>query len=257
VRARLSERPGMTAILLAGLVLAAWEAGSRTGVLSEMAFPAPSSVAAALTRLLSSGALPFHLGATLARLGEGLFIGAIPAALVGLMMGWWRRLGAILDPFIAAFHPLPKIALVPLLMVFFGVGEMPKVAAAAIGAFFPMVLSAVAGVRHINPLLFEVATNYGAGRRKVFSRIVLPGSLPMLLTGLRLSFNVALLITIATELMGSSRGIGALLWLSWQTLRTDDLYAALAVIAAVGVAFNAIVVRLAPRLIPWAAVEND
>ncbi|MFI5167677.1 MAG: ABC transporter permease [Thermoanaerobaculales bacterium] len=256
MRARLRGRPEVVTVLLAVVGLALWEAGSRSGLLSEIAFPPPSAVVGALGRLLTGGTLLLHLGVTMTRVGEGLLLGALPAALLGLLMGWSPRLRAILDPFIAAFHPLPKVALLPLLMVFFGIGELSKVAAVAIGAFFPMVLSAIAGVRHIAPSLFEVATNYGATRRKVFTRIVLPGSLPMLLTGLRLSFNVALLITIAVELLGAQHGIGALLWLSWQTLRTDSLYAALAVIACVGMSFNAVVTLLAHRLVPWRATEE-
>ncbi len=241
----------MAAAALGIVALAAWEAASRARLLPAIAFPPPSAAGAALAHLAWDGSLLAHLGATVARVGEGMILGTLPAAVLGLLMGWSPRLRAILDPFVAALHPLPKVALLPLLMVFFGIGELSKVTAVAIGAFFPMLLSAVAGVRHIAPSLFEVAANYGATRRKVFARVVLPGSMPLLLTGLRLSFNVALLITIAVELMGAERGIGTLLWLAWQTLRTDRLYAGLAVIACVGMAFNAIVLLLARRLLPW------
>lgn len=135
----------------------------------------------------------------------------------------------------------------------FGVGENSKLAAVALGAFFPMLLNTLAGVRSLNPVHLELAKNHGATRAQLFRRILLPGSLPMMLTGLRLSSNVAFHSTIGVEMVGSRTGIGSLLWLSWQTFRIDQLYAVLAVIAAIGIVLATLVRLVAARLAPWQA----
>lgn len=114
-----------------------------------------------------------------------------------------------------------------------------------------MVINTMAGVRQISPLYFEVAESYGASRLKIFSRVLLPGSMPMMLSGVRLSANVAFLITIAIEILAAERGLGALIWLSWEILRVDLLYAAMAVTAMAGLAINTGLYRLAAVVVPW------
>jgi len=236
-------------ILLA--VLVSWEALSRAGVISSILFPAPSAVARTLWESIVDGVLPSHLAATLLRVIPGLALGGLAGMLLGLAMGASRRLRLAIDPFVAAIHPMPKITLLPLLMIFFGIGEASKVLVVAIAAFFPMLINTMAGVRQISPLYFEVVESYGASRRKIFSRVLLPGSMPMMLSGVRLSANVAFLITIAVEILAAERGLGALIWLSWEILRIDLLYAAMAVTAMVGLAINVGLYRLATKVVPW------
>jgi NitT/TauT family transport system permease protein len=166
-------------------------------------------------------------------------------------MGASRRLRVIFDPFVAGLHPIPKLALLPLFMIMFGIGETSRVAAVAVASFFPMLINAMAGVRQISPIHFEVARNYGAGRLQILSRVMLPGSLPLVLAGTRLAANIALLITIAVEIAASDTGLGALVWLSWQVLRVEQLYATLFVIAILGVGLSAGLQWLARRLVPW------
>ena len=236
-------------ILLA--VLMSWEALSRAGVISSILFPAPSVVARTLWESIVDGVLPSHLAATLLRVIPGLALGGLAGMLLGLAMGMSRRLRLAIDPFVAAIHPMPKITLLPLLMILFGIGEASKILVVAIAAFFPMVINTMAGVRQISPLYFEVAESYGASRRKIFSRVILPGSMPMTLSGVRLSANVAFLLTIVVEILGAERGLGALIWLSWEILRLDLLYAAMAVTAVVGLGINMGLYRLAARIVPW------
>ena len=178
-------------------------------------------------------------------------LGGIPGMVLGLLMGWSRRLRIVIDPLIAAAHPIPKIAILPLIMIVFGIGESSKVIVVAVAVFFPMLINTMAGVRHIHPIHFEVAQNYGAGLIKVFTRIVVPGSLPMVLTGARLALNIALLLTIAVELVAAQEGLGAMIWFAWQTMRTEELYASLIVIAALGIGFNLLLQSLTKHLIPW------
>jgi NitT/TauT family transport system permease protein len=237
---------------VAGL-LAAWEVLSRGGVLSRVVFPPPTVIAATLRRLLLEGELLPNVGATLARLSVGFFIGAAPALLLGLAMGRSRRLREAGDPLIAAAHPIPKVAILPLLMIIVGLNETSKILLVALGAFFPVLISTMAGVRQISPIHFEVAENYGAGRGKLFARVLLPGALPMILTGVRLGVNIALLLTISVEMFWLGRGLGSMIWMAGQTFRTEQTYAALAVIAALGVAFNVALQWISRRLAPWQA----
>jgi len=180
-----------------------------------------------------------------------LGVGAGLGLSLGLAMGTSRRLRRIVDPLVAALHPIPRLAFFPLIIVVLGVGESSKLAAVSLGAFFPMLLNTVAGVRGMNPVHLELARNFGATRRQMFLHVLLPGSMPLMLTGLRLSANAAFHSTIGVEMVGSRNGIGAMLWLSWQTFRIDHLYAILTVIAAIGISLAALLRWVTQRSAPW------
>lgn len=166
-------------------------------------------------------------------------------------MGWWPRLRAVLNPIIAGLHPIPKIALFPLFIVWLGVGEGSKVGAVSVGAFFPMLLNTMAGVRAINPAHLDIARNSGASTEQLFRRVLLPGSMPMVLTGLRVAANVAFLATIGIEMVAANTGLGSTLWLSWQLFRIDELYATLVVIAVVGICMTSLIRLIGTRTAPW------
>lgn len=238
------------------VTLGIWEWQVRAGGLSALFFPAPSTIALTFVRLLANGRLPANVGATLSRLLLGFALGGIPGMVLGLFMGWSRRLRVVIDPFIAAGHPIPKIAILPLFMVIFGIGELPKVILVAVVAFFPMLINTMTGVRQISPIHFDVARNYGASLIKVFTRVVVPGSLPLILTGARLALNVALLITIAVELVAAQKGLGRMIWFAWETLRVEELYASIAMAAILGISFNLFLQRMAMHLAPW-QVERE
>jgi NitT/TauT family transport system permease protein len=238
------------------VALAVWEWRVHTGGLSALFFPAPSTIALTLVGMLGSGELVTHLGATLSRLLVGFVVGSLPGLTLGLAMGWSRRLRVLIDPFIAAAHPVPKIAVLPLIMIIFGIGEASKIVTVAVAVFFPILINTMAGVRQIAPLYFEVAQNYGANLLKVFTRVVVPGSLPLVLTGARLALNVALLVTIAVELVAAQEGLGEMIWFAWETLRTEELYASLIVIAVLGIGLNYFLQRLTVHLVPW-QVERE
>jgi ABC-type nitrate/sulfonate/bicarbonate transport system permease component len=229
-----------------------WELLARAGFISPIVAPAPSRILVALMNELRTGELESHLAATAGRLSIGLLLGGTVGILTGMAMGLSTRLRAFADPFVAAAHPLPKIAILPIVMVFLGVGEESKVAVIALGVFFPMLINTMTGVRQISPTYFDVAKSYGATRWKVFTRVVVPASMPMILSGLRIGLNIALVVTISIEIVAASRGLGALIWLSWEVLRIEVLYAALFVTAALGICFNILMQFLLGRLVPWA-----
>jgi NitT/TauT family transport system permease protein len=231
--------------------VAVWEGAARLGWLPPLLLPAPSAIASRTAAMAASGELLRQTTATMARVLLGLGLGGVTGAIAGLAMGWSRRARALGDPLVAALHPIPKIAILPLIMVVFGIGEPAKIVVIATSAFFPMLIGAMEGVRQISPIHFEVARNCGASRMKVLTRVVLPGSLPLLLAGARLALNTALLLTIAVELVLTQNGLGSMIWMAWQTLRIDRLYASLLVVAVLGVLCNALLQRLSATLVPW------
>ena len=228
-----------------------WEFVGRTGKVSTTFFPEPSKILTSMLSLIKSGELASATGATLLRFAGGLVCGSLLGALLGLMMGWWPTLYAILDPFIAAVYPIPKIAIFPLLMIIFGLGEGSKFVAILLSSFFPMLVTSLAGVRQINKVYFEVGQNYGARGLQVLTHILLPGSLPSLMTGLRLSTNMAFVIAISVEVISAMAGLGVLLWFGWQTFRVSELYAVLVVISLLGILFNIVLEKLTQFFIPW------
>jgi NitT/TauT family transport system permease protein len=237
-------------IIISALILL-WEIASRREWISSIFFPAPSIIVNSLIELTASGTLLRHISATLYRMLAGLALGGSLGLIVGLSMGWSRAIRQALDPVIAAFHPMPKIAILPLIMIIFGIGEASKVVAVAVAVFFPMLINSLAGVRQINPIYFDVARLHRASTLKTFTRVVLPGSMPTIMAGLRIALNSALLITIAVELVTAREGMGALIWLSWEILRTENLYAGLVVIGVVGILANVLMRSLSQRLLPW------
>ena len=235
------------------VLLAIWEVLVRTGLQTGLFLPAPSRIGASLGVMVSDGTLATHLVVTIVRIIAGLLGGATVGLVLGLAMGMSTRLRRLMDPIVAALHPIPRLAFFPLLIVVLGVGESSKLAAVSLGAFFPMLLNTVAGVRGMNPVHLELARSYGATRQQMFLRVLLPGSLPLMLTGLRLSSNVAFHATIGVEMVGSRTGIGSLLWLSWQTFRIDQLYATLTVIAIIGIGLASFIRWITVRGAPWLA----
>ncbi|MFV1986079.1 MAG: ABC transporter permease [Gemmatimonadota bacterium] len=230
------------------------EVASRAGLVSGLLFPPPSQVLATLAGSLANGEMIDHLIATLGRMIPGLVIGAIPGLTLGLLMGRSRRLRRVVDPFVAAFHPVPKIALLPVFMLLLGIGEASKIAIVALAAFFPCLINAMAGARGISPLYLEVARSYGASPFRTFTRVLLPASLPVALSGLRLAANVTIVVTIAIELVAADRGLGSLVWLSWEILRVDLLYATILVTAGLGIGLNSLLAWVSRRVAPWAFV---
>jgi NitT/TauT family transport system permease protein len=236
---------------LALVLLVAWEALARLEWIPVTFFPAPMVIAASLWRLTANGELPSNLGATVWRLSLALVWGGGAGLVLGMAMGYSTRLRTLLDPFVAALHPVPKLSLLPLIMLIFGIGWFSKALVVAVSTFFPMVINTMVGVRQIDPDYFDVARVYGASRWRVFRRVVLPGSLPSILAGARMSMNRALGAAIGLELITADNGLGAMLFFAWQTLRTEQIYATLFVIAVLGFVFRVATDGLASKLVPW------
>ncbi len=237
-------------LILVG-VIGGWEIAAAMDWVNLLFFPAPSTIVYTLGEGLLEGTLQAHLSATLVRLGGGLLLGGGTGLAVGVLMGWSQRLCKIIEPFVAAFYPMPKIALLPLAMIFFGMGESSKILLIAVSSFFPMLINTLAGIQQLAPIHWEVAANYGASSWQLWRRVLLPGSLPLLLTGLRIALNTALIVTLSVELLSAQTGLGSTIWFAWQTMRLRELYATLVVIGLLGYGSNRFVANLSVHLTPW------
>lgn len=231
--------------------LAGWELSVYRGWISALFFPAPTKIVHTFVEQLGNGELLEAVWMTFYRLVPGLLSGGVVGLLLGAWMGWSRKVRMVADPFVAAFHPVPKISILPLVMILFGIGETSKIVLVSIAAFFPLLLNTMTAVRQINPLHLEVAHHYGATGIKLFRRVILPASLPLILTGVRLALNAALVITVTVELLSAQTGLGAMIWLAWETLRTEELYVALFTTALIGIGFNRSLQWCEQKFIHW------
>ncbi|HXF60824.1 MAG TPA: 1,4-dihydroxy-2-naphthoate octaprenyltransferase [Caldilineaceae bacterium] len=240
---------------LALLVL--WELLVMTGVLDRRFFPAPSETLARLVALLEDGTLVTATVVTLRRLVVGFLLATIPAVLIGLLMGISRTWRILLSPLIAALYPVPKIALVPMVVILLGIGEASKYAIVVISVFFLVVLNTMAGVLNVDERYFDIARNNGAKRWDLVWTVALPAALPSILTGVNLGLGFALTVIVGTELLLPQGGIGALIWQSYQVYDIATIFAGLIVVALLGWGFNTAMLELERQLLPWRAAERN
>lgn len=232
-------------------LLVVWELVVRTRLLDSRFFPAPSAVLRTLGGLMVSGALFEDAAISLARIGIGFALGAAAGIVVGLLMGVSRLVRAALKPLIGVIYPIPKIAILPLVMLIFGLGEASKYVIVAIGVFFLVLLNTMAGVVNIDRIYRDVGRNFGARPTDVLLTIALPGALPLIFTGLRLAWGTALLLIVAAEFIAARSGLGYLVWNAWQTFAVEEMYAGLLTISALGLASFALFDIIERRLLPW------
>ncbi len=232
-------------------VLLLWELAARAGYIDLRFFPAPSSVAVTMWTMLRSGALMEHLGASLLRVVIGLLIGAVPAVAIGMLVGLNRVARAVIQPLIDAIYPIPKIAILPLVLLIFGIDEGGKYAILAIGVFFQVVITTAAGVAAIDRVYFDVARSFRVGWWGTARTVVLPGALPVIFAGVRLGVGTALLLVIAAEMVAARSGLGFLIWQSWQIFAVDEMYVGLATISLTGLCLFQLLSAIEARVLCW------
>jgi len=241
------------AVLSPLAVLLLWQLASNAGLIDQRYVPSPVSIAQAGWNLALSGELGRHIAASLKRLAIGFVVGAIPGVLIGMAMGLNRWLRALIDPLVAALYPIPKIAILPLLMLLFGLGDTSKVVVVAMSVLFLTIISTTVGVLQIDRIYFDVAHNFGTPWHKLFLRIILPGALPEVFAGLRISMGVSLVVLVGAEFVASNSrtGIGYLIWSSWETLVVENMFVGIIVITVLGVLSTFLLHELERLLIPW------
>jgi sulfonate transport system permease protein len=232
-------------------ILLAWEAASSLGWLPARTIPAPLTVLEAARDLLLSGALLHHLSVSLLRVVAGLGIAIVAGTLLALAAGLSRLGEELIDPTLQMARTLPFLALVPLFILWFGIGETPKVLLVALGATFPIYLNLFAGIRGTDPKLVEVAATIGLPRAALIRHVILPSALPNFLTGLRYAIGIAWLSLVVGEQINADSGIGYLMMDARDFLRTDIIMVGLAVYALLGLASDQAVRALERNALAW------
>jgi sulfonate transport system permease protein len=233
------------------LLLLIWEGGSRSGLIPPRTLAAPSAVLSTLSAMIVSGELPSNLLVSFGRVGAGLGIGVVLGIALALFAGLSAPGEAALDSPLQMLRTLPTLALSPLFIVWFGIGETPKVALIAFGTLFPVYLNLYNGIRGVDVRLVDAARSFGLSRAALIVHVILPGALPSLLVGLRYSLSVAVLILVVAEQINASAGLGYLINNARDFMRTDVIVVCLIVYAALGLGADLLVRLLESRALAW------
>lgn len=233
------------------VLLVVWEIGSRTGVISELVLPAPSEAWVAFMELVQSGNLQKHLAASLQRLVVGFSAGTMLGLIVGTAIGLSSYARAGLGPLVSAFFTIPKIALLPLFIIWFGIGEGSKVATILFGCFFPTVIATYGGIDNVDRTLIRMGQSFGLSHWEIVRKIVLPAALPAILSGMRISASISIILLVAAEMIGAEYGIGAYVLLAGNLMATDQLIAGVAILAVLGLIVSWLITRLEKTFLSW------
>lgn len=233
------------------LVLGLWELAVQAGWLNRIFYPPPSEVFVTLNKLIVSGQIFREVGISLTRIGLGFLLGGVPAIGVGLLMGISPLARAFIQPIAAAIYPIPKIALLPLVIVVLGLGEESKIVTIAVSVFFLVVLNVTASVLQVDAHYFEVARSFGARPWDLFWTVALPASLPGIMTSIKLGMGFALTLIVGVEFVGANEGIGWLIWRSYEIYAIDRMIAGLIAVALVGWLMTVMLDELECLLVPW------
>jgi ABC-type nitrate/sulfonate/bicarbonate transport system permease component len=217
------------------LVLIVWEGGVALAHLNPIYLPRPSQILVALVGMFKTGGLFNDLLATLGRIFGGFAISMVIGTLLGIWMATSDRVRAIADNFIAALYPLPKVTLIPLLIIWLGTGGPFMLTISALGAVFPIVINTVLGIRQCEPGLILAARDLGATNRQIIRMVLLPSAIPSIFAGIRLGIGVSIILVVAAEMVVGKVGLGARLYLAGQILETEQVFAVLIVLAILGV----------------------
>ncbi len=233
------------------VLLAVWEGCARLGWIDARFFPPPSHIVEQAWALSKTGALWTNLWASLQRLFWGFLLGGIPALALGILMGLYRPIRAAIDPLVSATYPIPKSAILPLVLLIFGLDEMSKIVMVALGVFYPVLINTVAGVRQIDRIYLDVGQNFHARRWQVFRTIALPGALPSIMAGVKLGIGMGLILIAIAEMVGAQSGLGYMIWNAWQILSVETMYVGLVAIALLGFLFTVVLNEVEQRVLPW------
>ncbi|MFD1330596.1 ABC transporter permease subunit [Methylopila musalis] len=233
------------------LVLIVWEALCRSGYVAPQILPAPSKVALTAWKLALAGSLFSDLGVSLLRAATGFAIGGLLGFTLGVAVGFSRVAEAAIDRSVQMVRAVPFLAALPLTIIWFGVGEGQKIFLVSLGVLFPIYVNTVLGIRQVDPKLLELARVQGLTGWATIRRIILPGALPSILTGVRYALAVAWLALVVAETVGAQAGLGFLAMDAREFLRTDVIVLTIVIYAAIGAGSDAIARLLERRLLRW------
>lgn len=236
-----------------GLFLLAltWELIPRLGILDTHFITPLTEVLATLWRLIINGSLWVHVEISLLRSLAGFFLALVTAVPIGVAIAWYRPVADTLNPVLEIFRNTAPLALLPVFILVLGINETSKVAIIWFACFFPILLNTVAGVRSADPTLVRLAKSLGLSDAKLFFKVVLPGALPTVFTGIRLAGSSAILVLIAAEMVGANKGLGFMITYGQYNFLIPQMYAGILTISLIGLAINQALVALERRFSRW------
>ncbi|WP_417720799.1 ABC transporter permease [Salipiger sp.] len=238
-------------ILVFVVLIAGLEAGTRSGLISNLTMPRPSAVLETLWNLAASGLLWKHLVPSVTRLLVGAAIGAVAGVAIGTMIGLFSLARSGLVPLISALFPIPKIALLPLFVIWFGIGESSKYALIAFGTFTPTVVATFGAVDNVDRTLIRMGQSFGLSWWSVVRKIVLPGAFPGILSGLRVSIAIAIILLVAAEMLGAEYGIGSYILEAGSLYDLERLFAGVTILSLMGLIVAWLIGRIERRFLSW------
>ena len=233
------------------LVIGLWQLAGSAGWVNPLFLPAPSAIGLAIYKLAISGALWHHVSYSIMRIGSGWILGTIAGVVVGFAIGLSSLARGVGITFISALFPIPKIALLPLLILWLGIGEEPKIATIALGVFFSTAISVYSGVDAVPRNLIRMAQSFNVPFHAIVRRVIWPGALPSILSGFRITASVALLLVVSAEMIGAEFGIGAFVLQAGNLMQTDQLLAGVVILSLFGLAVGRLINWLETRLLHW------
>jgi ABC-type nitrate/sulfonate/bicarbonate transport system permease component len=237
------------AVVATGLL--AWEIGARSAGALAAYFPPASQVLATLAQILASGELPGHIAATLRRFAEGYALAAALAVSAGLCLGLWRPLHRLFEPLIELLRPMPSPATIPIAILFLGIGDEMKVAVTVYACSWPILLNTIDGVRSVDRLLVATAATFRLSPWARFWKVMLPAASPQIVTGLRVSLAIALILVTTSEMVVSNDGVGYYVLESQRAFQIREMYAAVVALGVIGYALNRLFLAIDGWAMAW------
>ena len=245
---RAGRYSGWIALLV---LIVLWQLAGSIGLVNPLFLPTPLAICRAIYQLAISGALWHHLSWSLMRIGVGWMLGTVAGVAVGFAIGLFTVARSVGITFISALFPIPKIALLPLLILWLGIGEEPKIATIALGVFFSTAISVYSGVDAVPRNLIRMAQSFNVPFSTIVRRVIWPGALPSILAGFRITASVALLLVVSAEMIGAEYGIGAFVLQAGNLMQTDQLLAGVVILSLFGLAVGKLISLLESRLLHW------
>ena len=240
-----------TGVLVFTLIIAGLELATQTGVITSLTLPKPSEVFRTFIDLWNSGLLFKHLNASISRLVIGAAAGASVGIAVGVLIGLFSLIRAGLVPIVAAIFPIPKIALLPLFVIWFGIDEAAKYALIALGTFTPTVVATYGAVDNVDRSLIRMGQSFSLSWMSIVTKIVLPGAMPGILSGLRISLAIAIILLVAAEMLGAEYGIGAYILEAGSLYDLERLFVGVTILSVLGVGISAVIGLIEKRILEW------
>ncbi len=238
-------------VLSVACLLAVWQAVAAARIWSVLFFPGPLDILDGFLALVRAGDLANDLWVSTQELAIGYVMAVVVGLPLGIAMGWYKRVRFLIDPYVMFFYSTPRIALIPLLIIWVGIGIWSKIIVVFLGAVFPIIVNTMTGVQNLDASLVKASRSFGANDRQIFSTVALPGSVPYILTGLRLGIGHALTGVVVGELVAAQAGIGLMMATAGASFQTPRVFAGVFIIAGAGIALTVILKHIESRFQDW------